>query len=194
MARPTLAGEPPRERVLAVASELFYAEGIHAVGVERIIEEAGVAKATLYFHFKSKDHLVAAYLRDRSDAWRTHVARELPRRATTAEKKILAVFDLLEGYCAESQYRGCPFINAAAEYPTHVLVNQVTSAHREWIRDLFTDLATEAGFSRGAALGAVLSQMYDGMMLSAQLDGNAAVGSITREAVRDLLRDWRRPD
>ena len=193
MGRPTIAGATPRDRVLAVASELFYADGIRAVGVERVIEEAGVAKATLYFHFKSKDDLVAAYLRERSEGWRTHVASELPRLAKSAEQKILAVFDLLEGYCADSQYRGCPFINAAAEYPDHALINQVTSAHREWIRDLFSGLAAEAGFADAAVLGRVLCQMYDGMMVGAQLDGNGAVGTITREAARAVLRDWQRP-
>ena len=190
--RSTAVKASPRDRVLAVASELFYADGIRAVGVERVIEEAGVAKATLYFHFKSKDDLVAAYLRDRSDAWRSHVTRELARRGRTAEESILAVFDLLEEYCSDSCYRGCPFINAAAEYPGHATIAEVTSAHRDWIRELFTDLASDAGFSRSRRLGRALSQLYDGMMVAAQLDGDAASGNVTREAVRGLLRGWQR--
>src|SRR4051794_1140020 len=101
---------------MTVASALFYAEGIHAVGIDRIIAEAGVAKATFYHHFVSKDELVRAYLveeyqRQRDALEAVHRAAADPRAA------LLGIFELLVDNAANPRFRGCPFTNAAAEYP-----------------------------------------------------------------------------
>src|SRR3954471_1305237 len=104
---------PARRRVLDTALALFYAEGIHAVGIDRIIAEAGVAKATFYHHFPSKDDLVCAYLREQIGAVRRHAVP----RGETPEEKIVAVFEAIGEVTCRPGFRGCAFINAAAEYP-----------------------------------------------------------------------------
>src|SRR5262245_62857425 len=105
--------QKPRDRILAAADELFYARGIHAVGVDEIVARSGTAKTTLYAHFPSKDDLVASYLQRRSDEWRQHLEVELAHRGGSAVERIDAVFAVLGQGCASEGFRGCPFINAA---------------------------------------------------------------------------------
>src|SRR4029077_7469505 len=87
--------DSPRERILSVASDLFYARGINAIGVDTIVAQSGAAKTTLYANFGSKDELVAAYLRHRSQTWRVYLTDQLQRRARTPRQRLLAVFDVL---------------------------------------------------------------------------------------------------
>src|SRR5713101_5353293 len=105
------ASERPsaRDRLLAAADELFYAEGVHVVGVDRIVERAGVTKASLYNTFGSKDELVRAYLENHFRRRQARIANKTPR------ERILAVFAEVEGLLAGSAFRGCRFISAAAE-------------------------------------------------------------------------------
>src|ERR1700760_139707 len=106
---------PARERLLAAADELFYEEGVHSVGIDRVIERAGVAKATLYSAFGSKDQLVRAYLAARHAATRDRMTRELAARYRTPRERLLGVFDVLGELFGEPGFRGCPFISACAE-------------------------------------------------------------------------------
>src|ERR1051326_1091110 len=116
MAIKTTAQEPARsarERLLAAANELFYAEGVHTVGIDRVIERAGVAKASLYNTFGSKDELIRAYLTARLAARKERVRRGLAVH-DTARERILGIFDTLGEIFADPSYRGCAFQNAAA--------------------------------------------------------------------------------
>src|ERR1700760_3875575 len=103
---------PARERLLAAADELFYAEGIHTVGIDRVIERAGVAKATLYSTFGSKDGLIRAYLEARLDPRKARTPAPLAP-LTTPRERILGMFDDLVGTCAKPDFHGCPFVNAS---------------------------------------------------------------------------------
>src|SRR6476646_899103 len=101
-----------RERLLAAADELFYEEGVHTVGIDRVIERAGVAKATLYNAFGSKDELIRAYLKRRHAITRDRTSSALATRYETPRKQILGVFEVLGEMAAEPGFRGCAFINA----------------------------------------------------------------------------------
>src|ERR1700743_1991478 len=107
-------GPSPRERLLSAANELFYDEGVHTVGIDRIIERAGVAKASLYSTFGSKDELVKAYLEARLPARERRLVERLARHRTP-RARILAVFDVMAEVYAEPQFRGCAFYRASAE-------------------------------------------------------------------------------
>ena len=159
---------PGLERAVRTADRLFYEEGIHAVGVDRIAAEADVSKATLYAHFRRKDDLVVHYLHARSEDWQATVAARLPAMATTPEGRVLAMFDLLGEWFAEDGYRGCPFINAQAECGSQAEVGRVAVGHRAWVRGLFAELAAAAGAARPAALSMQLELLYDGAMVGAQ--------------------------
>src|ERR1700754_865043 len=104
-----------RRRLLETAERLFYAEGTRAVGVERILEESGVGRASFYRHFASKDDLIVAVLRRRDTAWREWLATRVEALASTAHAKPLAVFDALEERFGWQDFRGCAFINTIVE-------------------------------------------------------------------------------
>lgn len=177
----------PRERLLTAADELFYEDGICSVGVDRILERADVARASLYGTFGSKDELVRAYLQERSDAWQATVAEVLPARWDTPRDRILGVFELLTEWFGAPGYRGCPFINASAEATSSRAVEEVRDRHRAWVRELFAGLGREAGARDPEALSAQLVLLYDGSMVGAQLDGSPAPGESARLAAAALL-------
>jgi AcrR family transcriptional regulator len=177
----------PRERLLAAADELFYEEGICSVGVDRILKRADVARASLYTTYGSKEELVKAYLRRRSDAWRAQVAEELPVRWDTPRDRILGVFEMLAAWFEIPGYHGCPFINASAEAPAEPAVQEVRDGHRAWVRELFAGLGREAGARDPDALSAQLVLLYDGSMVGAQLDRGAAPGTAARAAAAALV-------
>ena len=178
----------PRDRILDVADELFYARGLHAVGVDEIVARSGTAKTTLYAHFPSKDDLIASYLRRRSEDWRRHVDEELARRDGTPAERIDAVFAVLAEGCASPGFRGCPFINAAAEYPDPAHPGRVVAdAHRRWVRDLLAGLAGKAGIADPDALAGRLVLLYDAAMVGAQFDPDGSAPASAREAARTLV-------
>ncbi|MHB1596842.1 MAG: TetR/AcrR family transcriptional regulator [Streptosporangiaceae bacterium] len=166
---------------------MFYGEGIHAVGVDRVIAESGVAKATLYAHFTSKEELVAAYLAQASDEWKQWMRTSIERAGLPPGESVLAVFDLVGERFLEPGFRGCPFINAAAEFPGPGRVTERIDAHRARVRDLFAGLARSAGATDPESLADTLTMLYDGAMISAQLDGRPAAARDAREVARGLL-------
>lgn len=161
---------PGLERVLATADRLFYAHGIRATGVDRIAEEADVSKATLYTYFRTKDELVAEYLRGRSSSWQAHVADQLAARGGTPRERVLLVFELLGEWFAGADFRGCPFTNAEAEFTPDAPGHQVTLSHRAWVRGLFAGLLEEADVDDPDALAQQLALLYDGAMAGAHAE------------------------
>jgi AcrR family transcriptional regulator len=178
----------PRERLLAAADELFYAEGVCSVGVDRILKQADVARASLYSSFGSKEELVKAYLRARSETWRGIVGAELPRRWTTPRDRVVGVFALLAESFEQPGYHGCPWINASAEAITEEAIAPLRDEHRAWVRDLFAGLLREAGAGRAATTVAdQLVLLYDGALVGAQLDDGAGPGRAAQAAAAALL-------
>jgi AcrR family transcriptional regulator len=175
-----------RERLLAAANELFYAEGVQTVGIDRVIEHAGVAKASLYNTFGSKENLVQAYLESRHQATVDSLRRAIDRHSDPRQR-LLAVFDAQSELFAEASFRGCAFITASAEAPEGGLIQQAADQYRVDIRGLLTDLAREAGSADPAALGRQLQFLYDGSGLAAQLDRDPDVAVAAKAAAALLL-------
>jgi AcrR family transcriptional regulator len=176
-----------RDRLLAAADELFYEEGIHTVGIDRVIEKAGVAKATLYSVFGSKEELIRAYLHGRLEARQERINRALAILDTPRER-ILGVFDVLATTCADPSFRGCAFMNASAESRPGSAADQMSGVSRAWTRSLFLDLARQAGHAGPEQVARQLVQLYDGALVSARMDhyaGAAATAKITAAAILD---------
>lgn len=173
---------------MQVADELFYARGLRAVGIDEIIEKSGAAKATLYAHFPTKDDLIAAYLQQRSDAWRAHLESALAPYAEDPIARIDAVFRVLIDGCRKPEFRGCPFINAAVEYPepSHP-ARQIGAAQRRWIRELFLAAATDAKLRQANALADQLTLLYDSALVGSQVVGDATPAARARAAARTLV-------
>lgn len=176
-----------RERLLATASLLFYAEGIHAVGIDRIIAEAGITRATFYRHFPSKEDLVEAYLGVEDSNIRATFAAA--GAATDDPRELVGL--LIEGLADDVERRhtrGCPFINAAAEYPeADTAVRRRIDEHRAWFRATLEAVLTAAGSDRPALGAAELVLLRDAAMVGGYLDGwarvrPAFVGAATRAA------------
>jgi AcrR family transcriptional regulator len=176
---------PARARVLETATRLFYAEGVHAVGVDRIIAEAGVAKATFYHHFPSKDDLVVVYLTEQS-AWQRAAVATLP--AASPRETLETIFAVMCDFSVEPGYRGCAFINAAAEYPDpgHP-VRQAVAGHRRWIRGLFRDLLAADGHPDAERTAGILLMLRDGLSIGFDLDDPSAVRAAAREALARVV-------
>src|SRR3984893_1593976 len=176
-----------RDRLLAAADELFYAEGVHVVGVDRIVERAGVTKASLYNTFGSKDALVRAYLENHFLRRQSRIAHILASH-TTPRERLLAVFAEVEGLLAGSAFRGCRFISAAAESRPGDAGEVVAEKYRAWLWSLFTDLAEAAGARDAKQVGRQLFLLYDGAAVAARMDQDrGAAARAVRSAVEALL-------
>jgi AcrR family transcriptional regulator len=158
-----------RDRLLAAADELFYAEGVHVVGIDRVVERAGVAKASLYSTFGSKDELVRAYLETHFRRRQKSIARILAAHRTPREQ-LLGVFDEVEKALLGSEFRGCRFISAGAESRPGDAGEVVADEYRAWLRTLFTDLAKAAGARDSEQLGRQLALLYDGAAVAGRMD------------------------
>ncbi len=182
-------GQPAsaRERLLEAANELFYEEGVHSVGVDRVIERAGVAKATLYTVFGNKDGLVRAYLLARHDRTRERMTCELAARYKTPRERLLGVFDVQGLSFSEPGFRGCAFVGASAEAADGSSVEEVAGDARAWIRSLFLDLAKEAGARDPEQLAQQLVLLYDGAGISAWMDHDPSAAKAARSVATVLV-------
>jgi AcrR family transcriptional regulator len=159
-----------RDRVLGTASALFYEQGVRAVGVDQIVEEAGVAKTSLYRHFRTKDELVAAFLeREDADFWETW-----DRVAERHTDDPIAELDAHLGWIGERlgrpNYRGCPQINVAAEFPaSDHPARRVAAAHKQELRRRLRDIAVRLGAKRPDELAGQLSLLVNGAFVSSQV-------------------------
>jgi AcrR family transcriptional regulator len=179
--------DSPRERLLAAADELFYDEGVHTVGIDRVIERAGVAKATLYSAFGSKEALVSAYLERRHAGTRDRLDEALATRWETPRDRLLGIFDVIGERIAEPGFRGCAFVNASAESPAGGLVEQAANASRAWTRARFLELAAAAGARDPVLLAQQLMLLYDGASVAWRMDRDATAAARARAAASALL-------
>ena len=176
-----------RERLLAAANELFYEEGVHTVGIERVLERAGVAKASLYSTFGSKDELVRAYLEARAERRRRRIAERIARH-DDARARILSIFELMGELAAAPGFRGCAFYNASAEGPRQeTKASRICDDQRGWTRALFTELARDAGAGDPERLAGQLVVLYDGAMVGASMDRDPSAPAVARQMAEVLL-------
>lgn len=174
-----------RDRLLAAANELFYKEGIHTVGIDRVIEKAGVAKASLYSTFGSKDELIRAYLQGRHEVRQKRIGAMLAA-VDGPRARILGIFDLLGESSMAPNFRGCAFVNASAEGPVSKVPSMCQDS-RAWLRSLFTDLARDAGAKDPDTLGRQLAILYDGAMVTAAVDRDVTAAATAKTIATALL-------
>lgn len=165
---------PVRERILAAANEQFYAEGIRAVSADRLIAAAGVSKVTFYRHFPSKDDLVVAYLDGRA-AFERHALEQLRGQAGDACGTLLAIARAIADMSCSPGFRGCPFINAAAEFadPAHP-ARKAIATHRAWFATFLKDLLGEMAIDDRETVADQLIILRDGAMVTGYLGPDPA--------------------
>jgi AcrR family transcriptional regulator len=175
-----------RERLLAAADELFYENGVNLVGIDRVIEHAGVAKASLYDSFGSKEELIRCYLQGRDQRRQARV-RDRMAQFQAPRDKILSVFDSLAETVARPNYRGCAFQRAGAEAGTGSSVKRACDESRAWLRGQFTELARATGAPDPESLGRQLALLYDGAAMTAYLDQDLGAPLAARDVAEHLL-------
>ncbi|MEV7321486.1 TetR/AcrR family transcriptional regulator [Streptomyces sp. NPDC093970] len=177
-----------RTRLVDTATRIFYAEGIHSVGVDRIIAEAQVTRATLYRHFKGKEELILSYLQQADQGIRGQVAAVRAQDLPAADT-LRAVSRSITGGIRSAGFRGCAFLNAAAEYPDPAHpVHQAVLAHRQWFLDTVTELLADAGRTPADAAGRHFVMLRDGAMAAGCLFDPAMISETFLRGVEGLLR------
>jgi len=176
------AGGSRREHLIETALALFNEQGYRATGIDRILAESGVAKMTLYKHFKSKDELILAAIRRRDERWLTWFRGRVESRADTPGARLLAVFEVLDDWFARPDFNGCMFIKAAAEYPDldHP-IHAAAALHHRNVMAYLKDLAAAAGAKRPARLARDILLLMQGAIAVTQVNGPLGAA---REAAR----------
>ena len=192
MAKPsTRDALKPRERLLATAYDLFAANGVSQVGIDRILAKSGCAKASLYSHFRSKDDLAIAFLDRREAVWtRGWLEAEINRRASTPEEKLLAIFDVLDGWFRKRRFEGCSFIKVLLE-SSPGRVHRAAALHLSKIRAIVRGLAREAHLRDPDAFAQAWQMLMSGSIVSAS-EGNRNAARDAKRAARLILRGWAR--
>jgi len=191
MSTTTVRPSPAKKRLLDAATELFYREGIHSVGVDRIIEAAGVTRATMYKQFDGKEGLVLAYLQGEDEQLRSLFA-EAGAQSDDPGVLLDLVIAGIEADIRDRHTRGCPFINAAAEYPDDGPVRELIADHREWFRGTLEQLASAAGLEEPAEVAASLVLLRDAALVGGYLDGQDRVAPAFARTARGVLAAHRR--
>jgi AcrR family transcriptional regulator len=187
------ASVSPRDRILQTAAELFYRHGIHSVGIDRIIEESGVAKMTFYRHFPSKARLIAEYLAQKERNWQRIVAQFTGEAAKPAAK-LLAIFDALELAIKNPGFCGCPFIKALAEFGPERNEPEVRAriaTHFTEMERVVTPLLKQARPKDAKKLLQPLMSLITGTIVVAQATGHTDVAGRNKAVARSLLEQTR---
>lgn len=177
-----------RDHLVGTALALFSKHGYHATGIDRILAESGVAKMTLYKHFRSKDELILAALRRRDEEFCRWLQAEVESRAATPRERMLAVFDVLETWFKDPEFNGCCFIHAAGEFgrkddPVHA----AAAEHKARMLAYFGELARAAGAANADDMARQLMLLVDGAIVAAHVSGDAGGARSARALAEALL-------
>jgi AcrR family transcriptional regulator len=180
-----------RERIVDSSYELFSRRGIQAVGVDEVVENAGVAKATLYRHFPSKDDLVLAFLERREELW-THelVEAKAKSRGSTPEGQLLAIFDVFDEWFRREDFEACSFINVLLELGPQHPAGKASMRHLENIRSIVHELAEEAGLRDPASFARSWHILMKGSIVSAA-EGDVEAAHRAQSIARLLIDQYR---
>jgi AcrR family transcriptional regulator len=182
-------GKSPQEKLLLAARRLFCRAGIHATGITRILEEAGVARGSLYTHYGSKENLLKAVFDTEASMWFHWFDSDLPDLKCSDRERILTLFDLLEKWFAKEDFFGCVFINAVAEHEKDSRwVKEVAGAYRDQIIARLGALVAESGARDPDIVTQKLGLIIEGAIVTAMVTQNSKAAHIARLAAEDVLR------
>ncbi|MEH2358540.1 TetR/AcrR family transcriptional regulator [Nostoc sp.] len=189
MTKPKTTRKSVHDRILSTASGLFYREGIRNVGIDRIIAESGVAKMSLYNHFKSKDALIEAWLRQQDEQWCEWLQITIEQRASNPSQQLLAIFDALREWFEGPDFRGCAFINASVElanrdHPGH----RVALEHQQSIYHYIKSLAQAAEVLSPEQLARQLLLLVQGAIVVAMMEGSWSTASQAKKVAATLIQ------
>lgn len=178
-----------REQLVETALNLFSKEGFHATGIDRILAESGVAKMTLYNHFKSKDELILAALRLRDERFRNAFMQNVEKKTSDPTDRLLAIFEVMGEWCSSNGFCGCTFINASAEFsgkddPIH----QAAAEHKRLLLNYIRKLTAAADVENSDELAEQLCLLMDGAIVTVQVTGDCKLAMCARSAAEVLIK------
>ncbi|MEP7364024.1 MAG: TetR family transcriptional regulator [Acidobacteriota bacterium] len=177
-----------RDHLVTVAQRMFRSAGFHAVSVDAIIEQADVARMTLYKNFKSKEDLIVAALEQEDRQFRQWLAASVEARSARPEDRIFQTFMALHERFASAGYYGCAFIRASIEFPDpHHPIHRAAKAHKQMIRTYLHGLAADAGAGNPVALAEQLYVLFEGAITASQLHGEPWPAANAGQAARSLV-------
>lgn len=177
-----------REHLIQVAAALFNRHGYHGAGVDRVIAEAGIAKTTLYRHFRSKEELIVAALQRVDGEFREAMRMFVEARSPDPAGRLLATFDFLESWFADKNFHGCPFISAASEFGDRTNpVFQEVLMHKRLVVAYFEELARAAGSSDPKRLADEINLLHEGATAVAQVTGATEAALQARRVAEKLI-------
>jgi AcrR family transcriptional regulator len=172
------------DRILAAAADLFYTHGLRGVGIDQVIEVSGVAKSTLYAHFRTKDQLVAEYLRRTDASWLAQLSAAAERAGDDPREQLVGLFDALTDAFDRHGFFGCPFISAAVEAEAGSEAHAVTEQHSAHRQTWLTELGTRAGARDAESLARHIGLLIDGALASGRLLQDRAVVAEAKAAAK----------
>jgi AcrR family transcriptional regulator len=179
-----------RDHLLSIAQRMFCESGFHAVSVDAIIEEAGVARMTLYKNFASKEDLIVATLKQEDTMFRQWLVSAVEAQSNHSSDRILGLFRALHVRFAAEGYYGCAFVRASIEYPaSDHPVHRAARAHKEMIRSYLRGLAAEVQGADPITLSEQLYLLFEGAITASQLHGEPWPAEYARQAAEKLLAD-----
>jgi AcrR family transcriptional regulator len=187
---PKNAGSTPkRDLLLDTAAKLFYRDGYHAVGIDKILAEAGLAKMTLYHHFSSKEELIVAALERRGRTIASAISAVVAGAGTSPRKRLLAIFDWYEQWFGSKDFNGCASIRAVGEYPdAKSPVHQIVAKQKQAGRARIEALLVEMEVPSPAKLAVQIHLLLEGAIVSAHTFGDTSVIRSAREAALSLIK------
>ncbi|SDN26968.1 TetR/AcrR family transcriptional regulator [Streptomyces wuyuanensis] len=177
------------ERILAAAAELFYSHGLRGVGIDQVLAVSGVAKSTLYVHFRTKEELIAAYLRKTDDSWMAQLQEAAARAGDGPREHLVGLFDALTDAFDRHGFFGCPFVSAAVETDLDSEARAITLQHTRRRQAWLTELSEQAGAQSPRALARHIGLLIDGALTSGRLLQDRAVVEDAKSAARRLVAD-----
>ena len=182
----------PRERLLDAAYELFAVHGVTNTGIDAILEKSGCAKASLYANFRSKDQLAIAFLDRRESLWtRAWLESEIKCRSKDPERRLLAIFDVFDGWFRKRSFEGCSFVNVLLETKTGSAVHRSAAEHLAKIRNIVCTLAREADLDDPEKFAQAWHMLMKGSIVSA-CEGNRNAAREAKHAAQLVLDGWKR--
>lgn len=183
-----MTAETKREQLIKTALALFYRDGFKATGIDKILSEAGVAKMTLYKYFPSKEALICAVLRRRDEDFRDWAMQYVETHATTPRERLLALFDAHYSWFSERNFRGCLFLNAAAEFAGNTeTITAIALEHKKLLHGYIRGLASATGTHNPDQLADWLILLLDGAISGAQLTMTADWAIQAKSAAAQLI-------
>ena len=177
-----------RDQLIQTAVKLFAKNGIHATGVDAIVEHSGVTKKTLYAHFRTKEELVLAVLRHYDALARNEFMRKVESAGTKPRARLLGIFDVAEQWFQESNFYGCLFINTIGEYSgKNTPVRQICKEYKKLVKGYIHSLCEQAGAHNPQELAEELALLLEGATVTAQVSQNPKTAKIAKRAARALI-------